>query len=205
MEAKLIWVALIAVAVTLLVLAGLNPPAELETTPAEGPVIVVPEQVEYPVIVEKTTPDVPEAKTPVAEEPVNIAPSFNELIPAQTRFFVNEVDVPPFSSSYYNYIPLKQSDIKSFAGSFGPYQTDPRPFIKVQLCAENYKVPTPAPNCQPVELTFSQGMVSLAVGLKYDEYIGGMAAKDYLAYYVVYSGDAKVAESEKAVIRTVKD
>jgi len=92
-----------------------------------------------------------------------------------------------------------------FAGSFGPYQIDPRPSIKVQLCAENYNVPQPSPNCQPVELTYSQGTVAFAVGLKYDEYIGGMAAKDYLAYYVVYSGDAKVAESEKAVIRTVKD
>jgi hypothetical protein len=203
MEAKIIWVALIAVAMTLLVLAGLNPPAELETTPAKAPVIVVPE--EYPVIIEKTTPDIPEPQTPIIEEPVNIAPSFNELIPSQTRFYVNEVNVPPFSSSYYNYIPVKKHDIKSFAGSFGPYQTDPRPFIKVQLCAENYKVPTPAPVCQPVELTYSQGMISLAVGFTFDEYIGGMAAKDYLAYFVVYSGDAKVAESEKAVIRTVRD
>ncbi|MBW3018912.1 hypothetical protein KY329_01875 [Candidatus Woesearchaeota archaeon] len=203
MEGKVIWVALIAVAVTLLVLAGLNPPAELETSPIEAPVVVVPEQ--YPAIIEKTTPEIPEPKTPKVGEPVNVAPSFAELVPSQTRFFVNEIDVPPFSSSYYNYMPIKQHDIKSFAGAFGPYEKDPRQWIKVQLCAENYKVPQPAPACQPVEMTYSQGMVAFAVGLKYDEFIGSMAAKDYIAYYIVSSGDAKVAESEKAVIRTVKD
>ena len=38
---------------------------------------------------------------------------------------------------------------------------------------------------------------------QFDEYIGGMAARDYLAYYTVYSGDAVIAESNKAVIRTI--
>jgi len=205
MVKAVIWVAMVAVAVVLIVLAGLNPPNEIIAQP-DIPVIVVPDQpVVYPEIVEKVTPEVPEAKTPKAEEVVNIAPEFKDLVPSETRFFVNEIEVPPFSSSYYNYIPLKEHDLKSFAGSFGPYSKNPIPYINVKLCAENYKVSNPAPVCQPVELIFRQGMVSFAVGLQYDEYIGGMAAKDYLAYYTITSGDANAGESNKAVIRTVKD
>lgn len=203
-KAAIIWTALLAAAIVLVVLAGINPPAEVDTVPVEQPEVV--EQVEpLPIIIENKSPAVPERKSPVADIPENVAPSFTQLKPQITRFFVNEIEVPEWSESYYNFIPVKQFDIKSFAGSFGPYNADPRDWITVRLCSESYKIPGASPACQPVKLTYNNNYVSFAVGLTYDEYIGGMAAKDYIAYYTISSGDASLGESDKAVIRTVKD
>ena len=59
--------------------------------------------------------------------------------------------------------------------------------------------------CETVPTIFRNGEVSFARGYQFDEFIGGLAAKDYIAYFKVYAGDTVVAASNEAVIRTVTD
>lgn len=181
--------------ILLAVLAGLNPP--IETQP-EQVVEVIPEPVISP------PPQQDEEPSPREEPIVDITPDFQSLKPQESHFWVNEIRVPSYTESYYNFIPVKQDDIKTFAGSFGPYGFDPRDWLTVSLCSEFIDVPA-SPACQRVVLDFVDNYVNFAVGLTYDEYIGGRAAKDYMAYYVVRSGDAVVTTSNRAMIRTVRD
>ncbi len=142
-------------------------------------------------------------KTPKAEETPLVKPGVKaELVyPSQANFWVNELRVAE-TYGENNFIPLRQSSVKTFAGSFGPYPEAPKN-LKTVLCAELYKIPA-APSCETVETIYRQNYVSFAKGYVYDEYIGGMAAKDYIAYYDVYLGETRVASSNRAVIRTVK-
>ncbi len=112
----------------------------------------------------------------------------------------------PESTTYeegLNFIPIKDDQLKTFAGSFGPYFEDVTPYLKVVLCAQLYKV-TAAPACEIVPLVYKEKYVSFARGYQSDEYIGGFAAKDYVAWYDVYVASTLVATSNRAVIRTVK-
>lgn len=200
--AKVVWAALLAAFIVLVVLAGLFPPVEppMEAMPRPVEVQVervLPEPRPEPVRAEQPV-------SPVAEQPQNVAPQFGELRPAEVLFWVNEIGVPPYQETFYSFIPIEESDVKTFAGRFGPYAVDPREWLRVDLCAEQYKIPA-GPACMPVVLSFDGTYASFAVGLQHDEYVGGLAAKDYLAYYIVRSGEAVVAESNRAVVRTVKD
>ena len=179
--------------------------------------LAVPEQqLTQPVPIQTT----PEAPTPKASEPERGTPTPKapeitptpagtpqELVfPTNVNFWVNEIKVPE-TTAYeqgLNYIPIKESNLKTFAGSFGPYPSDPTTNLRVTLCSEFYKVQA-APACENVKLVYQNQYVSFAKGYQYDEYIGGMAAKDYIAYYNVYLKETKVATSNVAVIRTVKD
>lgn len=195
----LISIGLIVIIVLLTIMAVREP--TIITTPAEQPIII-------------------EEKTPIAEEiergePTPVAPEITPLpagvdiqkvYPQQLNFYVNDIRVPT-SSTYaegLNFIPIKEHDIKTFAGSFGPYFEDPTPELRVVMCAEYYKV-VAAPACERVPILYRDNYVSFARGYQSDEYIGGMAAKDYVAYYDVYSGDTAIAHSNKAVIRTVRE
>lgn len=148
---------------------------------------------------------VPTQKAPVTKQPA-AGIEIEKVIPQEVNFWINDIRAPE-TTTYaegLNFIPIKQSDIKTFAGSFGPYFEDPTPHMKVVLCAEYYKVAA-APACEVVQLVFRDKYATFARGYQFDEYIGGMAAKDYVAYYTVYAGEAPVGYSNKAVIRTVKD
>jgi len=203
--AKVIWAALLAAFIVLVVLAGLFPPIEPPIESKPTPQIAVQPERQMPPVQEPTPPV--RAKTPVspiAQLPENVAPSFTQLRPSEVLFWVNEIDVPPYQETFYNFLPIQESDLKTFAGRFGPYAKDPREWLRVDLCAEQYKIPA-GPACMPMRITFDGAYASFAVGLQHDEYVGGLAAKDYLAYYVVRSGEAVVAQSNKAVVRTVRD
>ena len=155
----------------------------------------------------RAQPIQPTQAPPVQEAPAPPSgPSIEQVFPSEKNFWVNTIRVPETTAyeESYNFIPIKQHDIKTFAGSFGPYAEDPSKYVSVTLCAELYKVHA-APACQRVQTIFRDNYVSFAVGFQFDEYIGGMAAKDYLAYYVISSGDAVVGRSNMAVIRTVND
>jgi len=162
---------------------------------------------------------VPEEKTPRVEEPERGLPSqrapeptpkqpgikIEKVYPQEVDFWVNEIKVPEVTDYYgAGFIPIKKSQLKTFAGSFGPYFEDPTASIRVFLCAEFYKVQA-APSCEIVPTIYRGRYASFAKGYQYDEYIGGMAAKDYIAYYNVYAGDTLIGASNKAVIRTVND
>jgi len=197
----LISAGLVIIIVLLIIIATRQP--TLVTTPAPAPITVQPE---------RPTPRAPEPErgTPTPKAPEVIIPPggvpAEVVYPQEAEFWVNEIRVPA-TTTYeegLNFIPIKEDRLKTFAGRIGPYFEDPTPYIRVVLCAELYKVAA-APACEIVPIIWRENFVSFAKGYQFDEYIGGMAAKDYLAYYDVYAGDAVVAHSNRAVIRTVKD
>jgi len=189
---------LLVIIIGLLLIVALRPPAT-QTIPVQQPI-----QTERG----EPTPTAPEpdrgTPTPKAEEttPPPAGTPIEKIYPAETTLWVNEVQIPQ-SMSYQEFIPLKQSKLKTFAGSIGPYTTQPEG-IRIVLCSEFYKIQA-APACETVPTIFRNGYVSFAKGYQYDEYIGALAAKDYLAYYNVYAGNTLIATSPKAIIRTVKD
>ncbi len=159
-------------------------------------------------------PPTQRAPEPIKGPPTQKAPEITptqpgtpaELVYPQTvDFWVNEIRVP-VTTNYEggSYIPIKESNIKTFAGSIGPYYDDPTSQIRVILCSELYKAQA-APSCETVPIIYRNNYVSFARGYQFDEYIGGNAAKDYIAYYDVYVSNTKVATSNVAVIRTTKD
>jgi len=174
-------------------------PQTIVTTPQQPttPVIVTPEEptpVAEPVERGEPTPKAPEPTEPGLRE---------DLHPNEIHLWANDIRVPAIAD--YNYfIPIKESNLKTFAGSFGPYYEDVSDEVSVKLCAEFYKTPA-APACEWVPIIYKEKYISFARGYQFDEYIGGLAAKDYLVYYTVYAGDNAIAYSNKGVIRTVKD
>jgi hypothetical protein len=171
-------------------------------------VVTIPQE---PIKIEQPTPRAEEpplgTPTPREEDVYQELPGveIEKVYPGEAHFWVNEIKVPEGQSTYngYNFIPIKEDKLKTYAGTFGPYKEDPTKYIHVVLCAEMYRV-NAAPACEIVPITYNDRYVSFAKGYQYDEYIGGLAAKDYSAYYDVYVGDIAVAHSNKAVIRTVK-
>ncbi|MBW2969726.1 hypothetical protein KY319_01245 [Candidatus Woesearchaeota archaeon] len=188
---------LLVIIIGLLIVIALRPPTT-QTIPTQQPTIERGEPTPLAPTIERGEP------TPKAEEttPLPAGTPIEQIYPAETSFWVNEVQIPQ-SMSYQEFIPLKESKLKTFAGSIGPYTTQPEE-IRIVLCAEFYKIQA-APACESVPTIFRNGYVSFAKGYQYDEYIGAMAAKDYLAYYNVYAGNTLIATSPKAIIRTVKD
>lgn len=203
MAKTLILGALLVVIIGMLLYIAARPPATI-TIPVQQPAAVdrgeptprAPDRIIMP-----PTPKAEEAEeSPQAGIPAEI------IYPQEVNFWVNAIRVPD-TTAYQeglNYIPVKKNDIKTFAGSFGPYPIDPTQHIKVVLCAEFSNMPA-APACETVPVMYRENWVSFARGYQYDEYIGAMAAKDYTAYYDVYIGNTRVASSNKAVIRTIKD
>ena len=127
---------------------------------------------------------------------------FESVYPEEVNFWVNTILVPQVS--LYNgssFILLRKESIKTFAGSFGPYKDDPSEFIEVLLCSELSKVNV-APACEKISATFQNDFMSFAKGYTPDTFIGGIAAKDYTAYFDVFVGNTSIAVSNKAVIRT---
>lgn len=200
MKSKLIPILMVAIIGILLYIAVQQPEAQTKPTPiTQTPQAPTPKAPEIPR--GEPTPKAPEL--PQATEPgVPAQLAFPETV----NFWVNEIKVPETTAYVegFNYIPLRKSDLKTFAGNFGQYPTDPTQNLKVVLCAEFYKVQA-APACETVPIIYKDGYVTFAKGYQFDEYIGAMAAKDYIAYYDVYAGQTKVASSNKAVIRTVSD
>lgn len=188
---------LLLATIGLLVYVATQPTLKTEPIQPEQEIQVTPQQPLTP----KATESDRGTPTPKAQEPTAPGLNVEQIFPDVVNFWVDEIQIPE-SMSYESYIPLKQSSIKTFAGTFGPYATEPK--LVVVLCAELYKTPG-APNCEKVQTIYRNGYVSFAKGYQYDEYIGGIAAKDYAAYYDVYVGDTKVASSNKGIVRTVKD
>lgn len=193
---------LLIVAIVLLVYIAVRPQTTIITTPVPP----------TPIVVQPVTPRAPQIevgvitpKAPVTKQPA-AGIEIEKVLPQQVEFYVNDIRVPGTTTyeAGLNFIPVKKNNIKTFAGSFGPYFEDPTPHMKVVLCAEYYKIEV-APACEVVPLSYQGRYVTFARGYTFDEYIGGMAAKDYAAYYTIYAGEAPVGYSNKAIIRTVND
>lgn len=196
MAKKLIITGGLIILIIILVLLAQRP--AITPAPEDKQLIAQPEPT--PRAIPETIPE----PTPRAQEPEPTEPGvkLDVVYPDQVTFWVNEIRVP---ETYYSaqFIPIQEDNIKTFAGSFGPYPENPAHALRVVLCAEFTKVPA-APACEPVPLAFQDGYVTFARGYQEDEFIGAMAAKDYAAYYVVYAKETPVAYSNKAIIRTVR-
>lgn len=163
----------------------------------------IPTPASQEIVVEESSPIevLPERGEPTPRAPEPLPPGTTQsLFPQEVHFWVNDVRVPAHQSES-SYIPIKQSSLKTFAGSFGPYEQQPQD-LRVVLCAELTRTPA-APACEVVPTIYRERYLSFARGYQYDEYIGGFAAKDYTAYYTVYSGETPVGHSNRAIIRTV--
>ncbi len=196
----IITLALIVIIVLLVIIAA-KPPT-LVSKPAEQ-IQITPEQPTP----KATVPERGEP-TPQAQEtkPIPAGVDAQKVYPQEVDFYVNNIRVPE-STTYeagLNYIPIKKHDMKTFAGSFGPYPEDITKNLRVVMCAEFYNMPS-TPACELVPILYRGNYISFARGYQSDEYVGGMAAKDYVAYYDVYAGDVAIAHSNRAVIRTVPD
>lgn len=193
---------MLVLAIGLLLLTISKPPT-LKTVPVNPtPIIFEPEQ-PSPRAPTETTPEQPTPRAPeITPKPSGI-PS-ESVFPTEINFWVNNIFVP-FNTDFEGgrFIRIEDDDIKTFAGSFGPYGTDPTAHLTVQLCAELTKG-VGAQACEIIPIVYRDNYVSFAKGYQYDEYIGGSAAKDYSAFYFIHVGDTKVGESNHAIIRTVK-
>ncbi len=200
-KTHLISAALVIIIVILLFIA-VKQPTTIVTTPTQQETPTPRELTpRAPVLV----PEKPSPKAPEPAPPLKSGIEAEKAYPQEVTFWVNEIRAPE-STTYeegLNFIPIKDDQIKTFAGSFGPYFEDPTPYLKVVLCSEMYKVQA-APSCEIVPIVYREKYVSFARGYQFDEYIGGQAAKDYTAYYNVYVGNTIIAYSNRAVIRTVK-
>ena len=128
---------------------------------------------------------------------------FQDYYPGEVYFWVNDLLVP--QATLYNgskFIAIRTDQIRTFAGSFGPYYDNPTEHLTIVLCAELTKA-TAAPACERVESIYRENYVSFAKGYGEGEYIGGRVYKDYTAYYNVFADQTQVAASNKAVVRTV--
>ncbi|RJQ22534.1 hypothetical protein C4580_00595 [Candidatus Woesearchaeota archaeon] len=205
MVKKVIVGILLAIALVVLVILAAQKQPEYRTIPIPPPPTYDGQQTEQP----SPRIDVsPETGTPTPRAP-EIEPKqpgipASEVFPQEVNFWVNNILVP--SNQDYDsgrFIRVEDDDIKTFAGSFGPYFDDPRDHLRVELCSELSRG-IGAISCEIVPLNFGDRYVSFAKGYVFDEYIGGTAAKDYYAYYIVYVGDTKVAQSNRGAVRTVR-
>lgn len=193
--AIIITLLLIVIAILLFLATEQQP---IQTTPVEQPTPKAPWVGTETITIEEQTQQSP--KTPEPTEPAGVP--LDKVYAQSAEFFVNNIRVGLVNT--YNYIPIKKSQVKTFAGSFGPYAEDPSEYLRVELCAELEDF-AGKPACEVVPVMFRDGYVSFAKGYQYDEYIGAQAAKDYTAYYTVYVGDTAVANGPKARIRTIND
>lgn len=194
--AIIITLLLIVIAILLFLATEQQP---IQTTPIpEQPTPKAPWVGTETITIEEQTQQSP--KTPEPTEPAGVP--LDKVYAQSAEFFVNNIRVGLVNT--YNYIPIKKSQVKTFAGSFGPYAEDPSEYLRVELCAELEDF-AGKPACEVVPVMFRDGYVSFAKGYQYDEYIGAQAAKDYTAYYTVYVGDTAVANGPKARIRTIND
>jgi hypothetical protein len=194
---------LLIIIIVILIIIAVQQPTTIVTKPV--PQFQEPPQEDLTPRAPVIQPETPTQKAPEPAPPLAPGVKAEKIYPAEINFWVNEIRVPP-STTYQeglNFIPIKDDQLKTFAGSFGPYFEDPTPYIHVILCAELYKVQA-APACEIVPIIYRNGFVSFARGYQFDEYIGGQAAKDYIAYYGIFLADTRLGESNRAVIRTVK-
>lgn len=136
-------------------------------------------------------------------------PSFGDfsdlhvLRPVSVEFFVDSILVPPFMNEY-NFLPLKKDRMRSFSGRFGPYSEDYRDVLYVELCSFVLSHPDMISCEKIIDLNFVDGYVTFARGYDFDEFIAGLAMRNFGAYYVVQSKEfGHITESNAAVINLV--
>lgn len=183
--------------------------APVPEVPAQQPTPIVPEIQPTP----EATPQVP-SETPeeesglifgeglgaAAQQPT---PTKENLIPAYMEFQVNKLMIPEYFG--YEFIPIKKDNIRTFAGKFGPYYYDYRPYLYVELCSFVSSQPEMFA-CEKANLNYINNYLTFVNGYKPDEFIGNVAMKEFGAYYLVRSKEHGIlAKSNVAPIKIVND
>ena len=129
-------------------------------------------------------------------------PEEAKYIPSQMYFFVDSIIVPEVQA--YNFLPLPQDDMRTFSGKFGPYPEDYSDLLTVELCSFVSSQPEMIA-CEKVrDLNYIDGYITFARGYDWDEYIGGMAMRNFGAFYRVKSPEfGEIAKSNSAVVELV--
>lgn len=129
-------------------------------------------------------------------------PEEAKYMPSQMEFYVDSIIVPPVQS--YDFLPLPQDDMRTFSGKFGPYPEDYRNMLYVELCSFVLSQPEMFA-CEKIRDTnFRQGYITFARGYDFDEYIAGLAMRNFGAYYEVKSPEfGTIAKSNVARINLV--
>lgn len=141
-----------------------------------------------------------EGLSAAAQQPT---PTKENLIPAYMQFQVNKLTIPEYFG--YEFIPIKKDNIRTFAGGFGPYYYDYRPYLYVQLCSFVSNQPEMFA-CEKVSLNYINNYITFVNGYKPDEFIGNVAMREFGAYYIVSSKEyGLLAKSYVAHIKIVND
>lgn len=119
-----------------------------------------------------------------------------KLAPDIMTFNVNRYPIP--QTQPMQYIPIAKDKIKLITGSFGPYTESVRQYIKVILCSSETDGTYPA--CEQIVPTYRGGMMEFAQGYNVNEYIAGVARKQFLAWYELHTNDGMIAKSNIASI-----
>jgi len=120
----------------------------------------------------------------IEEMPVQVDtyyPSKAELAPATTIFSANRIVIP--ERQFIQYLPLRAGRIRHFQGRFGPYEQDLRQYLEVHLCSAEINLGLQA--CEVVQTSFRDGWVEFAKGYTEEEFIGGLAREQFVAFYVI--------------------
>ena len=145
--------------------------------------------------------------TPVMEYPAATAageiPYKQNLVPDSVSFFVDSIPVVVNMQSP-DFLPLSQDNMRVFSGKFGPYPENYNKFIYVELCSFVVSQPEMF-GCERIRnLNFVDGYLTFARGYDWDEYIAGLAMRNFGAYYVVKSTEyGPLATSPRAIINLV--
>ncbi len=141
-----------------------------------------------------------EGLSAAAQQPT---PTKENLIPAYTEFQVNKLMIPEYFG--YEFIPIKKDNIRTFAGKFGPYYYDYRPYIYAELCSFISNQPEMFA-CEKANLNYINNYLTFVNGYKPDEFIGNVAMKNFGTYYLVRSKEhGLLAKSNVATIKIVNN
>src|SRR3989344_2906059 len=128
------------VLVLIFLLTACAPPAQ--TQPTKNATVVEEVKVE----------EVPQARVETPTPKVEVKNNY----PDEVYFWVNDFLIP--HATLYNgskFISIRESQIRTFAGSFGPYFEDPTEHINVTLCAELTKT-IAAPACEKMDFIYRE-------------------------------------------------
>jgi len=129
-------------------------------------------------------------------------PNRAALTPQFVEFNVNKIMIPEMQVSAF--IPVQRDNPRVFSGKFGPYPEDYSEFIYVELCSFVESQPEMFA-CEKIRnLNYMDGYLTFARGYDWDEYIAGLAMRNFGTYYEVKSGEfGTLATSNRGIINLV--
>ena len=190
---RTIIIVVIALVLFAILLATLPRPSQEAPRGIVGIPPEIPEVVPPPTVAPEAPPE-EENITPEVE-----APPRTDLAPEELSLAVGPIEAQG------QLIKRKEDRIRQYTGHFGTYDADPREELDVQLCA----LPSdsePFESCDIVETTFADNHVRFNAVYDVDEYIGGIARREFVIQFIVLDKQGnELARSKSALVEFVKD